>query len=52
MKPTNVHSIWIFLGIIFISIGIVQSRNAFTGVGVVFFVIGLALTAKERRQKK
>ena len=51
MKPTNVHTIWIVLGTIFMSIGIVQGRNAFTGAGVVFFAIGFGLRAKARRQK-
>jgi hypothetical protein len=41
---------FVALGVILIAFGIVSSRNrAFVGIGGVFFVIGLATLARQRR---
>jgi len=38
------------MGVIFMALGLVQGQNAYLGVGVVFLVIGLGVTAKARKK--
>lgn len=41
---------FVVLGVTLFAFGIVSSRNsAFVGIGVVFFIIGLALLGRQRR---